>query len=70
MQLKTKNTISFMLSPQTNSVKAPPPIGTYMMRLQTNSGAVSQTNGSATQAQRTHFSPQNQKKTKIRREKN
>ena len=44
IRLKTKNATSFMLSPPTNSVKASPNIATYMMRLKTNSGAVSQTN--------------------------
>jgi hypothetical protein len=70
MTLKTKNATSFMLSPPKNSVQASPPIGTYMMRLQTNFGAISLTIRRATQVQRTHFSPQNQKNPKNLREKN
>jgi hypothetical protein len=37
------------------------PIPTHMMRLPYNVGPVSQTNGRATQVQRTHFSQQKQK---------
>jgi hypothetical protein len=66
---QTKKVTSFMLSPPTNSFQASPPIGTYMMRLQTNFGAISQTNGRETQVQRTHFSPQNQKKQNNHRKK-
>ena len=50
-----------MLSPPTNSFQPYPPIATYMSRLQNNFGALSQTNGRATQVQRSLFSLQNQK---------
>jgi hypothetical protein len=70
MPLKTPNAKSFMLSPPTNNLQAYPPIATYMSRLQNNFGAVSQTNGKATQVQRHLFSPQNQKKKQNGNEKN
>jgi hypothetical protein len=70
MPLKTKNAKSFMLPPPTNSIQASPPIATYIMRLQHNFGTVSQTNGRATQVQRTNFSSQNRRNQKNSRENN